>query len=188
MAGILAKSYADALYELAEDEKQLVQFKDQLKQVDQLMCENVSFYQILTHPKIHKTEKKQSMESVCQSFLDHTVLNFLKLLIDKGRFQKLHEITKEMEHRYHDEHNIVIANVKSAKALDKSECDRLKKMLEKKLAKTVDMRCVVDESLMAGLRIKINDLVLDNSALKRMDQLKTLAKSTEYTKARGECE
>ena len=188
MAGILAKSYADALYELAQDEKQLLRFKDQLKKMDQLMDENASFYQILTHPKIHKTEKKQSLETVCKSFLDHTVLNFLKLLIDKGRFQKLHEITKEMEHRYYDEHNIVIADVRSAKALDTSERDRLKEMLEKKLAKTVDMRCHVDETLIAGLRIKINDLVLDNSALKRIDQLKTLAKSTEYTKARGECE
>lgn len=188
MANVLAKSYADALYELAKDDSQLTIFKEQLIQVDGLMHENVAFYQLLTHPKIHKKEKKQSLEDVGKTFLEHTILNFLKLLIDKGRFQKLHEIVKEFERRYHEEHHIVIADVRSAKALSDDECAKIKAMMENKLAKTVEMHCRVDETLIAGLRIKINDTVLDNSALHRMEQLKTLAQSTEYTKARGECE
>ena len=50
-------------------------------------------------------------------------------------------------------------------------------MLEKKLSKTVELKIQEDPDLLAGLRIKINDMVLDNTARSRMDNLKQLAQS-----------
>lgn len=182
MAGIVAQSYSDALFSLAQEEHNLDACKEQLCFVNDQMQENKAFFRVLTHPKIHKEEKRQALQNVFGSAIDHTLLNFLKLLIDKGRFQNIQEITREFVKHYNEVNDIVVAYVKSARKLQKGELKRLNTMLEKKLAKTVEMRCFVDPDLLAGIRIKINDMVLDNTALSRMDSLKQLAAATEHVK------
>lgn len=181
MAGVVAQSYSDALFSLAKEETKLDLMKEQLCFVNAQMQENKEFLQVLTHPKIHKDEKKKTLEEVFGKAIDHTLLNFLKLLIDKGRFQNLDEITKEFVKCYNVENNIEVAYIRSAKPLNDEEIARLQAMLEKKLAKKIDLRLVVDPSLIAGLRIKINDMVLDHTAYSRMERLKQLAIASDAT-------
>ena len=152
-------------------------FKADVCMMDEQLKAYPDFMRVLTHPKIHKEEKKQTLTSVFGSEVDHMVLNFAKLLIDKSRFQNFHDITREFVKQYNEVHNIEVAYVRSAKKLDDAEISRLKSMLEKKLSKTVELKIQEDPDLLAGLRIKINDMVLDNTARSRMDNLKQLAQS-----------
>lgn len=175
MASLVAKSYSDALFSLALEENQLDVFKKDVCLIDAQLKENPDFMRVLTHPKIHKDEKKQTLESVFGNVVNRMVLNFAKLLIDKSRFQSFHEITKEFIKQYNEVNQIEIAHVYTAKELDEDELQRIKHMLENKLQKTVELKVYVDPSLIAGLRIKINDMVLDNTARSRMENLKQLA-------------
>ena len=139
MAGIAAKSYSDALFALAQEEQKLDTFKADVCMMDEQLKAYPDFMRVLTHPKIHKEEKKQTLASVFGSEVDHMV--------------------------------------RTAKKLDAAEIKRLKSMLEEKLSKTVELHIQEDPDLLAGLRIKINDMVLDNTARSRMDNLKQLAQS-----------
>lgn len=62
--------------------------------------------------------------------------------------------------------------VKSATKLKDSEVQKLKETLETKLNKKVEFVLTTDESLLAGIRIKINDQIIDNSADGRLQRLK----------------
>ena len=171
MAGIAAKSYSDALFALAQEEQKLDTFKADVCMMDEQLKAYPDFMRVLTHPKIHKEEKKQTLASVFGSEVDHMVLN------DKSRFQSFHDITREFVKQYNKVNNIEVAHVRTAKKLDDAEIKRLKSMLEEKLSKTVELHIQEDPDLLAGLRIKINDMVLDNTARSRMDNLKQLAQS-----------
>lgn len=185
----LALSYSDALYEIAAEENKTDIYLKQLRLVEEQLMIHKAFFQILKHPKIAKDQKKQSIEDVFQEAIDHTVLNFLKLLIDKGRFQEIGEITKEFAKRYRKENDIVIAYVKSAKKLSKKEQERLCDMLEKKMSKRVELNLTVDKELLAGIRIKLNDLVLDYTALGHLEHLKHMAViGYEHKESEGEGE
>ena len=185
----LALSYRDALYEIAVEEDKTAAYLKQLQLIEEQLMHHQTFFQILKHPKIAKEQKKQSVEEVFGKDTDLTVLNFLKLLIDKGRFQEIAEITKEFAKRYRKEHNIVIAYVKSAKELSTDEQKRLIDLLEQKLSKQVELNLSVEEELLAGMRIKINDVVLDYTALGHLAHLKHMAKiSDQYTESEGESE
>lgn len=177
MAGIAAKSYSDALFAIALECHKLDEFKQNLCMMDEQLRLHPEFMRIVTHPKIHKDEKKAALEAVFQSEVDHMVMNFAKLLIDKNRFLNFHEITTQFIQRYHIENNIEVAYVRSAKQLDDEEISRLKQMLEKKLNKTVELKIQEDPALLAGLRIRIKDMVLDNTAKSRMDNLKQRAQN-----------
>lgn len=185
----LALSYSDALYEIASEESKTEAYLKQLCFVEEQLCAHQDFFRILKHPGILKEQKKQSLTEVFGKELEHTVLNFLKLLIDKGRFREIPEITKEFAKRYRKENNIVIAYVTSAEPLSEKESKRISEMLEKKLSKKIELKLSVDKELIAGIRIKLNDLVLDYTALGHLEQLKHLAViSNERKESEGEGE
>ena len=188
MAGVVALSYSEALFSLGKEREMLDTYKDQLGFVNQQLKDNDEFKRILAHPKMHKEAKKEMIASVFGTAIDHTLLNFLKLLIDKSRFQNLDAISKEFVKRYNKEYNIEVAFVKCAKPLTSEEATRIQTMLEKKLNKQIEMRISQDSDLIAGVRIKIGDIVLDHTAKNRIDQLKVLAHATDSnTLNRGEC-
>lgn len=171
MAGIVAKNYCDAIFAVAQEDNTLDLYKEQLLLVDDTLKDD-QFRFVMSHPKISHDEKKQVLENVYGTVLDHTLLNFLKLLVDKGRFIRMHEIVKEFIKQYNEVNQIQVVYVSSAKALREEETQRLKEALEKKLNKHIDMRQRIDEDLMAGIRVKINDQVIDNSAKSRLQRLR----------------
>lgn len=170
MAGIVAKNYCDAIFTIAQEDDKLDLYKEQLMFVDFSMME-ANFYEIIGHPKISRVQKKEMLERVFQESLDPTLLNFLKLLIDKNHFKAMHEIVKEFIKNYNEVNRIQVVYVRSAVSLKDEEIKRLSDALETKLNKKIDMRITVDEDLIAGIRVKINDMVLDNSALARLERM-----------------
>ena len=96
-------------------------------------------------------------------------------------------MTKEFVKQYRAYHHIAAAQVTSARPLSEGEVKAVQDMLEAKLNRRVELHLSVDASLLAGIRIKINDVVLDHTALKQMEQLKQLAKKTDQHKE-SECE
>lgn len=178
MASLVAKSYCDAIFAIALEDHKQDQYKEQLLFVDKTM-KDADFYTILSHPKIQRSEKKDVLEQVYGNCVDRVLLNFLKLLIDKGHFSSLHDIVKEYIKNYNEEHQIQVVNVRSATDLTKEETLRLTKALEEKLSKKVDLRLQVDKDLIAGMRIKIDDQIIDNSVSMKLQRLR---KHTAITK------
>ena len=172
MAGIVSKNYCDALFALAQEDEKLDVYKEQLNVVADSVKQDDEFRAVMAHPKISKEEKKGMLETIYGKQIDHMLLNFLKLLIDKGRFAKIEEIRREYNKAYNDFNNIKVVHVKSATPLQKEEIAKLKETLEKKLQKKVDFVLSTDKDLIAGIRIKINDQIIDNTALGRLQRLK----------------
>ena len=65
---------------------------------------------------ISKKQKKEILEEVYKHDLDPVLLNFMKLLIDKGHFKAMHEIVKEYIRNYNEVNHIQVVYVKSAAA------------------------------------------------------------------------
>lgn len=93
-------------------------------------------------------------------------------MIDKNRFSKFKEAVEEFEALYNNHFHITVAYVASAVELDEDEKQRVSEMLEQKMNQKVECRWSVDKTLLAGLRIKINDQILDNSAANRLARLR----------------
>lgn len=180
MAGIVSKNYSDALFALAQEDQKLDLFKEQLDLVTDSVKQDDKFAAVMAHPKISKEEKKAMIEAVFGKSIDHMLLNFLKLLIDKGRFSKIAEIRHEFKKAYNKFHNIQVVYVTSAKPLSDADVQKLQDKLETKLNKKVDFVLAVDEDLIAGIRIKINDQIIDNSAYGRLQRLKRSVLSSEF--------
>ena len=174
MAGIVAQNYGEALFELAQESGREDRFKKELCELEELLASNVDLNLFLKHPKIGKEVLIKIMNDA-----DPYLKNFVQLLIDKSRFSHFNDIVKVFVKRYNELRHIEVAYVQSASQLSQEELNALRSMLEKHSGKSVEMKVSVHKELIAGLRIKIKDEVLDNSAARRLEKMKeTVMKTT----------
>lgn len=168
----VARGYSDALFTLASESKAWELYKQELKHVVDTLHENDEMMIVLAHPRVSKVDKKVILGQVFEGQIQLYVLSFLKLLIDKNRFRHIFEITKAFTNQFNEQFGIEVAYVTSARLLDKQEEQALITMLENKTSKKIELVTHIDESLMAGIRIKIKDEVLDNSAKTRLKRMR----------------
>lgn len=170
MADSVAKAYADALFEIAADEGKCEEYRERIHELRDTMDER--FIRLLCHPKISKEEKKACIDNVYAKELDSVFIHFLKVLVDKNRFQYVISICDEFDLNYVEHFNIIQADVYSARELSEDEKQRLKEKLEKKYQQSVECSYQIDPSLLAGIKVQIKDKVMDNTALNRLNKMK----------------
>lgn len=171
MAGLVARSYAQALFDLAQEEKILDLVKANFEEMMRVFSENQELKNILKHPKVSKTDKKELLDKIFGD-VNTYVKNFTKLLIDKSRFMHFDDIYKSYVGMYNNFNNIEVAYVQSATKLSEEQKASIKAMLEAKLHKDIELKTKINEDLLAGVRIKIKDEILDNSAATRLERMK----------------
>ena len=164
--------YAQALFELANDSKQEVEWMDELKQVANVIDSLPELKQILAHPSITRAKKKEILQTAFESKIDTTVYRFLLVLNEHNELHHLDKISDAYVDCYRKKHKIEIVKVTSASKLDEDQLTRLKRMLEKKLNKTLELDVQIDPSLIAGIKVQASDLVMDNSIVAKIDMMK----------------
>jgi F-type H+-transporting ATPase subunit delta len=114
-------------------------------------------------PGIEVDEKRRVMEAALRGKLDELVVNFIELLVAKGRQFLLPEIFAECEMLYDVEVGRLRVEAVSAVPLDEGLRKELVAALEAKMKKTVVLRERVDPDILGGLVIRVSDQVADAS-------------------------
>lgn len=163
----IAKRYASALSGLNE---RTVVFNDLLS-TQKVLEESVDLKNFLESPIFSTADKKEILSKVFTNLSDKT-MNFLYLLVDKNRFSFFDTILHEFRGELDLISNIKRVDVVSAVELNSDEMYRLKDVLQRKLSANVEITYSIDESIVAGLIIKIGDKVIDNSLKTRLATMK----------------
>ncbi|MBE3574911.1 MAG: ATP synthase F1 subunit delta [Firmicutes bacterium] len=128
--------------------------------------------QILAHPAVQASQKKELLRQLFSGRVHPYALNFLFLLQDKKRGHLLPVIVAE----YHREANralgILTVRVESARPLTPAQRDRLRSRLAKALQRQVSLEAQVRPELIGGLRIQVEDRVLDGSLQYQLERLR----------------
>ena len=100
------------------------------------------------------------------------LLNFMKLLCERGAFGEMAACQAEYISCYNEKHGIVPAKVFSAEALSDEQLARLKAALERTSGKHVTLDVHVDAALVGGMRVEMAGKSYDNTLESRMDHLR----------------
>ncbi len=170
MRSVVASNYGEALFELAKEENTLNVVKEELLKIADLVRTNDELNHVMTHPKIVKDEKKTLIKQMFNN--QKLIENFLMFLVDQGRFGTILDIVDAVVEKVNEELGIEIAYVKSAVALSKKEQEELKTILSKKINKQVELICEIDETCVAGMRVQIQNEVIDNTIATKLENIK----------------
>ena len=166
------KSYAVALFELANEAKQLELYQEETKAISNILKDNKEFLNLLTNQFINKDDKKQLLDNVFKNKVDAMVLNFLKLLVDKQRFNITLDVFKEFNSLANDYRGIKEGVLYTASLLDEAKVKAIEAKIAQKIGKKVELTMVKDETLIGGFKVVISDLVIDNSIKNKLESLK----------------
>ncbi|WKB35581.1 ATP synthase F1 subunit delta [Terrilactibacillus sp. S3-3] len=92
MSEIVAKRYAVALFEVAEERGAVDAIESQLTLVVQTLAESEDLRKVLYHPQISADDKKKLVVKVFEKQVGQEVLNLLKLLVDRKRESLIDEL------------------------------------------------------------------------------------------------
>lgn len=169
---VLGFQYAEALFDLANEKKCVDKIKDNFGSF--IEASSAELMDFMNHPKIQKSVKKEMIDDLK---LEDLLTHFLYVVIDHDRYEYLHEIFEEYENIIHRQNQVMNVNVYSKKKLTKAEKERLISKLEKKHNRKIELKNIVDETIVGGLKVEYEGYVLDDTINNYLQNLKATLKS-----------
>lgn len=164
--------YTKALYDIALEDGKEEEFLEELKELNEATRDEKDYLAAMNHPNIPREQKKEWIDSFFSSSLDPLLVQFLKVLAEYNLAGRTSDVYKDYLDLYRQKHQIETVSVESASPLSDKQEAALIEMLKKKLNKNIELSVTVDPSLLAGMRVKANNFVLDNTMSSRLDRLK----------------
>ena len=168
----LAKEYGEGLYELARDERLLDELHGELTEIAALLTDQPDFVRLLCSRAIERDKRLEVVDATFRDQAHIFIVNFMKLLVQKERFECFEDCVKWFHQRYNEELGIVEAFVTSAVALSDNDREALRQRLAQISGKKVHLVCNVDPALIGGVRVEMDGRRYDNTIQDRLGRLK----------------
>lgn len=177
MAKQVDTTYGNALFELALEENKLDTLYEEVVALIDILKENEELLKLLAHPHINKDEKKKVVASSFDGKISDELTGLISMIVEKDHATNLIDTFLYFVKLVKKEKNIGVASVTSAVTLsDSQKSDIEKRLIETTSYNTVEVCYQVDESLIGGLVIRIEDRVVDSSIKTKIEAIsKSLA-------------
>lgn len=166
-----ARLYGGSMYELAAEEQLTDVILGQMQEVRRLFQENPDYVRLLGEPSIPKKERNALLDTAFAGQTEKYLLNFLKLLCERGLLGEFGGCCDEFTRRYNGDHGIAQAVVTSAVALTDAQMAALTEKLQKLSGKKISLTQKRDASVMAGLKVELEGKLLDGTVQGRLSGL-----------------
>ena len=107
-----ASVYGEALYVLAKDENMDSQLLKQLTMLDESFAAEPDFLRLLSAHNLSKTERKEILDTCFKGKVEPYLLNFLKILMEKGYILQFSSCVQVFREYYNEDHGIMPRHVK----------------------------------------------------------------------------
>ena len=175
MISNISKRYARAFFEIAEAEKKLEQYYNELKQFTSIIEGNKDLGSFLANPIFEQDNKKKVLEQIIAKLsLSPMTINFLKLLIDKKRIDVLPDIETCYRQLMDETLQKLRVNVKTAFPLSPDMQKFITANLETMTGKKVEVTIESDQGLLGGIVIGVGDTLYDGSIKSQLNNMRNL--------------
>ncbi len=181
--GIIASRYATALLKLVDEtsssagsgqssgEVVVAQARAILNALETLP----DLRRAITDPSVPSDKKRSLLETVVSETIAPELRKFFNLLIRNGRIGDIALALKSFEDQYYESRGIIRGKLTLSSPPDsaaKKLEDGLKNLIEKKTGKTLLLTTDVDESLIGGFVLEVEDRLLDASVSRQLEIIK----------------
>ncbi|NRB20251.1 MAG: F0F1 ATP synthase subunit delta [Rhodobacteraceae bacterium] len=175
-AGIAAR-YATAIFEIAEENKALSGLETSINDLDAALADSADLRNLINSPLISRDEQGGAITAIAAKMgLDPMISNALALMAENRRLFVLPALIVALRSQLAESRGEVTADVTSAKALTKTQSEKLAKTLTARVGKKVTINATVDESIIGGLVVKVGSKMIDSSIRSKLDSLQNVMK------------
>ena len=143
-----------------------------LELVGESFEENPKYIDLLASPAISLSERLVALEKAFSDALPDDILCFLKLLCENLQIYAVQECILEYKALIDNIKKVKIAKVTSAVELGDGEKSALIGKLSSMTDSTVILDCTIDKSILGGIAVEVDGMVLDGTLRRRLKDVK----------------
>lgn len=166
----IARPYASAVFAIAQEKGELKAWSDLLMVLAQCV-EQPEMQSIITSPAVSDEQAVSVLADIAGDLMTADAKNFLLLLAENNRLLSLSDVTVLFEELRAEAEKSMTAEVISARELTVEQAANISAALKQRLGRDVTLNTSIDESLLGGAIIRAGDLVIDGSALGKLNRL-----------------
>lgn len=171
MAKLVANRYASALFDAGIELDKVKEFNKELDFLKVIFEGEEKLLQILHHPKIGKVEKRSIIDTIFKGKISEELVNFLYILIDKRREGHILEIIEYYKILFNKHENIIKVVAITAVPMEDAAKDKLITVLKGKLNKTIELTNEIDNKIIGGVLLKIEDKLVDGTVKGQLESM-----------------
>lgn len=165
--------YARALFEVARAEGNIDKVEDELFRFARTYESSDELRNALGDEMIPPARRQSIIEDLLGAKASPTTTQLVSMVVGAGRGRDLPAIVDRLVARASTTKNQEVAEVRTAVALSADQEQRLATALAAATGKNVNLKVIVDPSVLGGLVATVGDTVIDGTVRTRIDQLKS---------------
>jgi F-type H+-transporting ATPase subunit delta len=166
----VVRDYAQALLTVAQAEGELDATVDQFYAFGKALEREGRVYEALVDPALPAENKRGLVSDLLGGRANPNVVNSVVFIVDQGRARELPAIADALADEAAERRRHVVAEVRSAVPLDGPKRERLAEALSQASGRTVEVKVVVDPSVVGGVVARIGDEIYDGTVRTRLDE------------------
>lgn len=164
----VTRHYAEALYRIYDgDVEKLLEIWEELQEVSELFSEIGNEYMgyLLQNPSEY-----QVIESFFEKY-STLIQNFIHVLVEDGFIGKINEVKSDYRQILVNTNILNNVLIESATILSEDTKTKLLEIIQERFGMINDVRYRINESLIKGIRLEVNETVIDSTVRSRLDQM-----------------
>ena len=167
----ITSRYAEALFSLKRESSSLEESQVEVKELIKVLKENPDFSVLLSSSYKDFEEKEQIVDKVFKG-VDEEIKTLMKIVVKNHRGQYLTEIFLEFNSLVNEYRGVKEGLVYSTEPLSESQLAKLNSVISEKESRPVELKNIIDPSLIGGVKIVINDHIYDGSIKHHLENMK----------------
>ena len=164
--------YARALLQLANERQQAETIRSELTGLTDVFKANPRLAQMLADPAMSEASRASLIQKLFAGRLSQTTLNFLGVLNVKSRLGLLPEIIEAYGDLLEEQLGNVEVDVTVAQRLDAGQLEQVRQRVSQALGRTAVVHQYVDESIIGGLILRVQDKLMDASVRYQLESIR----------------
>jgi F-type H+-transporting ATPase subunit delta len=165
--------YAQALFDLANDQKQIAAVQADLNSLRKAIAESKDLRTLLASPAFSSEDKAKGLAGIAaKGQFNPTTRKFLGLLASNGRALVLSDVIAGFARLSAEARGAVSAEVVTALPLTAAQSKGVAAALRQTLGKDPEITTRVDPAILGGIKVKVGSRLFDASLKSKLDALK----------------
>ena len=167
----VASRYGLALYSLAMDKNKILEWQKEVKELTSILKENTDFIMVLGSSFI---SLKERLEMVDKSFVgvDEEIIALIKVVMENNRMHMILDIFESFNSYCNEYRGVCEGLVYSTLKLDQKVINQIEEKISKIEHHKVELKNVIDPTLIGGVRVVIHDRIYDGSIKHHLEMMK----------------
>jgi len=169
--------FAQGIFEIASAEGVLDQVESELLTVARAMETSPELRSNLTDSQLPLEKRQGIVDELIGGRASSLTVGLVQLVVAQDRVSDLPAIAHALSETAASSRDRALAEVRSAVSLDAETVSRLASALGRATGNQVEVRVVVDPSVIGGIVATVGDTVIDGSIAKRFDSVRQAVRS-----------